>query len=75
LTAIHADIVSPNDTASRSDFSWHNDERMHHYQRRRTSITGLMVELRGIIATAKYKGTGQLSVPHMKKGHLCNPLS
>jgi hypothetical protein len=32
---------------------WHNDERMHHYQRRRASITGLMVELREIIETGR----------------------
>ena len=32
---------------------WHNDERMHHYQRGRTSITGLMVELRKIIETER----------------------
>jgi hypothetical protein len=30
-----------------------NDERMHHYQRRRTSITGVMVELRKIIETGR----------------------
>jgi hypothetical protein len=29
------------------------DERMHHYQRRRASITGLMVELRKIIETGR----------------------
>jgi hypothetical protein len=30
-----------------------NDERMHHYQRRQASITGLMVELRKIIETGR----------------------
>ena len=30
-----------------------NDERMHHYQRGRASITGLMVELREIIETGR----------------------
>jgi hypothetical protein len=30
-----------------------NDERMHHYQRGRTSITGLMVKLRKIIETGR----------------------
>jgi hypothetical protein len=30
-----------------------NDERMHHYQRGRASITGLMVELRKIIETGR----------------------
>jgi hypothetical protein len=30
-----------------------NDERMHHYQRGRGSITGLMVELRKIIETGR----------------------
>ena len=30
-----------------------NDERMHHYQRGRASITGLMVELREIIDTGR----------------------
>lgn len=29
------------------------DERMHHYQRGRASITGLMVELREIIETGR----------------------
>ena len=31
----------------------HNDERMHHYQRGRALITGLMVELRKIIETGR----------------------
>jgi hypothetical protein len=35
------------------EFSLTNDERMHHYQRGRTSITGLMVELRKIIETGR----------------------
>ena len=30
-----------------------NDERMHHYQRGRTSITGLMLELRKSIETGR----------------------
>jgi hypothetical protein len=30
-----------------------NDERMHHYQRERASLTGLMVELREIIETGR----------------------
>jgi hypothetical protein len=30
-----------------------NDERMHHYQRGRASITGLTVELREIIETGR----------------------
>jgi hypothetical protein len=33
-----------------------NDERMHHYQRGRASITGLMVELREIIETGRLVG-------------------
>jgi hypothetical protein len=31
----------------------YNDERMHHYQRRRTSITGLVLKLRRIIETGR----------------------
>jgi hypothetical protein len=34
-------------------FFLENDERMHHYQRGRVSITGLMVELREIIETGR----------------------
>jgi hypothetical protein len=30
-----------------------NDERMHHYQRRRASLTGLMVKLREVIETGR----------------------
>jgi hypothetical protein len=30
-----------------------NDERMHHYQRGRTSIMGLVLKLRGIIETGR----------------------
>jgi hypothetical protein len=44
-----------------SAFSWANDERMHHYQRRRTSITGLVLYLRKII------GTGRLVVVVMSR--------
>jgi hypothetical protein len=36
-----------------SYFSWAIDKRMHHYQRRRASITGLMVELWKIIETGR----------------------
>jgi hypothetical protein len=33
--------------------NWPNDERMDHYQRRRTSITGLRSELRKNIETGR----------------------
>ena len=33
-----------------------NDERMHPYQRERTSITGLMLEIRGSIKTERLVG-------------------
>jgi hypothetical protein len=33
--------------------NWPNDERMDHYQRRRTSITGLRSELRKNIETER----------------------
>ncbi len=36
------------------DFAkWPNDERMHHYQQGRTSITGLVLKLREIIETGR----------------------
>jgi hypothetical protein len=37
-------------------FSGANVERMHHYQRRRTSITGLVLWLRKIIETGRLVG-------------------
>jgi len=51
---------------------WQNDERMHHYQRRRASITGLMVELRKIIETGRLVVVVMTRLVCAQHGHVVN---